>query len=74
MSGIRPEPVGIAFASDRHDKTENLAALPLADLVVRPIGRHVLGKAMKEDFEIVKPKFRRNRRGEYTMKPRPPKS
>ncbi len=47
------------------DKTENLAALQFADLVVTPIGRYVLGKTIKEDFEIVKSKFRRNRRGDY---------
>ena len=47
------------------DKSENIAALQLADLVVTPIGRYVLGKAIKEDFEIVKSKFRRNRDGEY---------
>jgi hypothetical protein len=37
----------------------------LADLVVSPIGRHVLGKAEKEDFRIVQRKFRTNRAGEY---------
>jgi hypothetical protein len=47
------------------DKSENIAALQLADLVVTPIGRYVLGKTIKEDFEIVKSKFRRNRDGEY---------
>jgi hypothetical protein len=46
-------------------KTDNLAALQLADLVVTPVGRYVLGKTIKEDFEIVKTKFRRNRLGEY---------
>lgn len=47
------------------DKTENIGGLQLADLVVTPIGRFVLGKTIKEDFEIVKSKFRRNRQGEY---------
>jgi hypothetical protein len=45
-------------------KTENIAALQLADLVVTPVGRYVLGKNIKEDFEIVKSKFRRSRHGE----------
>jgi hypothetical protein len=39
-------------------KTANLAGLQLADLVVSPIGRYVLGKPTKEDFEIVRMKFR----------------
>ena len=47
------------------NKTDNLAALQLADLVVTPIGRYVMGKTVKEDFEIVKSKLRRNRLGEY---------
>lgn len=47
------------------DKTENIGGLQLADLVVTPIGRYVLGKTIKEDFEIVKSKLRRNREGKY---------
>lgn len=47
------------------DKAENIGGLQLADLVVTPIGRFVLGKTIKEDFEIVKSKLRRNRQGEY---------
>ena len=47
------------------DKTENIGGLQLADLVVTPIGRFVLGKSAKEDFEIVQSKFRRNRDGKY---------
>ena len=42
-----------------HDKAENLAGLQLADLVVTPIGRHVLGKRTQEDFRIIQKKFRR---------------
>jgi hypothetical protein len=45
------------------DKTDNVAGLQLADLVVTPVGRYVLGKTIKEDFEIVKSKFRRSRDG-----------
>ena len=40
-------------------KSDNLAGLQLADLVVSPIGRHVLGKVDKEDWRIVEAKFRR---------------
>jgi hypothetical protein len=46
------------------DKRENIAGLQLADLVVTPIGRHVLGKRSHEDFRIIESKFRRSR-GEY---------
>lgn len=44
-------------------KVDNIAGLQLADLVVTPIGRHVLGKSCKEDFEIVRSKLRRSRTG-----------
>jgi hypothetical protein len=44
-------------------KHENIAGLQLADLVVSPIGRHLLGKIDKEDWNIVEKKFRRDRRG-----------
>jgi hypothetical protein len=47
------------------DKDANLAGLQLADLVVTPVGRFVQGKPVREDFEIVKSKFRRNRLGQY---------
>ena len=45
------------------DKRSNIAGLQLADLVVSPIGRHILGKPDKEDWEIVNGKFRRSPRG-----------
>lgn len=44
-------------------KTDNIAGLQLADLVVSPIGRKVLGKPVKEDWRIVEGKFRRSRDG-----------
>lgn len=44
-------------------KDANLAGLELADLVVTPIGRHVLGKPDKEDYAIVQRKFRRSLSG-----------
>jgi hypothetical protein len=42
-------------------KRENIAGLQLADLVVSPIGRFVLGKQTHEDFRIIESKFRRYR-------------
>jgi len=47
------------------DKKDNLAGLQLADLIVSPIGRFVLGKKTHEDFRIVETKLRRNPKGEY---------
>ncbi|MCP9453061.1 MAG: hypothetical protein NNA23_10305 [Nitrospira sp.] len=44
-------------------KTANIAGLQLADLVVTPIGRKVLGKPVKEDYRVVEEKFRRSRTG-----------
>lgn len=46
-------------------KRDAIAGLELADLVVTPIGRHVLGKAEREDFRIVQDKFRRSATGAY---------
>lgn len=45
------------------DKRLNVSGLQLADLVVSPIGRAVLGKKSDEDWEIVKEKFRRGPTG-----------
>ena len=45
-------------------KSENIAGLQLADLVVTPIGRHVIGKSDHQDWEIVESKLRR-RGGRY---------
>ncbi len=47
-------------------KKDLVAGLEVADLVATPIGRHVLGKQMQEDFRIVETKFRRNREGDYS--------
>lgn len=44
-------------------KRDNVAGLQLADLVVSPIGRHVLGKPDKDDWQIVAEKFHRSRTG-----------
>jgi hypothetical protein len=38
-------------------KNDNIAGLQLADLVVGPIGRFVLGKTTHEDFRIIERKF-----------------
>lgn len=45
-------------------KKDNIAGLQLADLVVSPIGRHVLGKPDQEDWRIVQQKFRRGKEGQ----------
>ncbi|MEW6579561.1 MAG: DUF3800 domain-containing protein [Chloroflexota bacterium] len=45
-------------------KKDNIAGLQLADLVVSPIGRHVLGKPDQEDWHIVEQKFRRGKEGQ----------
>ena len=42
---------------DLRSKAENIVGLQIADLVVTPIGRHVVGKPDREDFEIVKSKL-----------------
>lgn len=46
-------------------KQDNVAGLQLADLVVSPIGRYVLGKPVREDFRIVERKLRCDTRGNY---------
>lgn len=40
-------------------KKLNTNALQIADLVVSPIGRYILGKPLKKDFEIIKSKLLR---------------
>jgi hypothetical protein len=47
------------------DKKMNLAGLQLADLVVSPIGRHILGKPAKDDWQIVESKLRHRPGGGY---------
>ena len=42
---------------DLRSKRDNIAGLQLADLVVSPIGRHIMGKRDHEDWEIVNQKF-----------------
>ena len=48
-----------------HHKAENIAGLQLADLVVSPIGRALIGKPPKEDYRIIEAKFRRAGRDSY---------
>lgn len=45
-------------------KSANIAGLQLADLMVTPIGRKVMGKTIKEDYRVVEEKFRRSRTGQ----------
>ena len=51
------------MALNLRGKSENLAGLQLADLVVTPIGRKVMGKPIKEDYRVVEQKFRRSPSG-----------
>jgi hypothetical protein len=46
-------------------KKENISGLQLADLVVSPIARKLLGKPVKNDFKIIELKLRKNINGEY---------
>jgi len=46
-------------------KSDNLAGLQLADLVVSPIGHSVLGKPPKEDWNVLQDKFRRGPDGQF---------
>lgn len=52
------------LALNLRDKKENNAGLQLADLVVTPIGRKILGKPVKEDYRIIEEKFRRSTQGQ----------
>ena len=45
-------------------KADNIAGLQMADLVVSPIGRHLLGKQDFEDWRIVEDKLRRDGSGQ----------
>jgi hypothetical protein len=47
------------------DKSQNIAGLQIADLIVSPIGRHIIGKPAKMDWHVIKQKFRRARDGRY---------
>lgn len=47
------------------DKKMGIAGLQIADFVVSPIGRYVLEKSPKQDWEVIKEKFRRNAKGQY---------
>lgn len=47
-----------------HSKRENIAGLQLADLVITPVGRHMLGKPDKDDWQIIEQKLRRGPHGE----------
>lgn len=46
-------------------KQQNIAGLQVADLVVTPIGRSLLGKTSLVDYGIIRSKFRCNRAREY---------
>ena len=42
-----------------------IAGLQLADLVVSPIGRFVIGKESRKAYNVIEEKFRRRANGEY---------
>ena len=46
-------------------KNDNVAGLEIADLVVSPVGRKVIGRADHDDWRIVEEKLLRNDAGEY---------
>jgi hypothetical protein len=46
-------------------KGENICGLQIADLVAGPIGRYVLGRTPKPDFDVVRKKLRRKQSGEF---------
>lgn len=61
---VRPAEVRRRISDLRlRSKADGLAGLEIADLVVSPIGRHILGKPDKEDWLIVRDKLRQSRSG-----------
>jgi hypothetical protein len=46
-------------------KEDNIVGLQVADLLVTPIGRFLLGKTSLVDYEVIRSKFRCDRRGGY---------
>jgi Protein of unknown function (DUF3800) len=46
-------------------KDDNIAGLQIADLVVTPIGRSLLGKPSLIDYGVIRSKFRCNGKGKY---------
>ena len=44
-------------------KSKHIDGLEIADLIASPIGRVLIGKKIKEDFKIIKKKFRKNNSG-----------
>ena len=52
-------------ALELRSKRDKIAGLEIADFVVSPIGRSIIGRARHEDWRIVEAKLLRDRRGEY---------
>ena len=48
-----------------HTKSDGISGLELADLMVSPIGRRILGKQDKEDWRIIERKLVRDDAGNY---------
>ena len=47
------------------DKKRDIAGLQIADLIVSPIGRHVLGRRAREDWAVIERKLRKGPGGSY---------
>lgn len=59
---IKPEIINYRIKNfNLSDKKDNINGLQISDLITNPIGRHIIGKD-KEDFEIIKNKFRENKK------------
>jgi hypothetical protein len=56
-----------SHVTDLHirEKDQNIPGLQIADLIVSPIGRHIVGKSPKADWEVIRKKFRKGPKGGY---------
>ena len=62
---LRPRTVaGRIVGLDQRAKQRNIAGLQLADLVVSPIARHLIGKSDMGDWSVVEKKLRRGPNGQ----------
>ena len=65
-NGLDPEPRSrnvFVFGLELHvrEKRKNITGLQMADLVVSPMGRHVLGKKLHADWDVITSKLYRYR-------------
>jgi Protein of unknown function (DUF3800) len=66
-SHVRGEAIAHAFPPPLpvEPKSAGSVGLQLADLVVTPIGRHVMGKPDRDDWGVIRSKFRRSPSGDF---------